>query len=152
MAYKPIPSGQNTRFDTDDATTKTQSSSSTSAPSKEATLSVRARKNLRNPIAGTVEGEESLPSNIAPLIYLDDSEVDQDTARPVKERNTFTRITTYLDDRAQARYVSAFLATLLKTGSPVSPARADYSAVSRLKKVTVTFSPIPHHRRSGTAS
>jgi hypothetical protein len=65
------------------------------------------RKNLRNPAAGTVEGQESLPANVAELVYPDASSRIEETHRSrLKACNAAAEVKNYLDDRAQARYVS----------------------------------------------
>lgn len=106
MAYKPVTWGEKTQFDLSEALSKTRPSPSTSLPTKDPGLRTRVRKNLRNPVAGTVEGEVALPSNVAPLVYPIASTEGQQSGKSAKARNAITRMTEYLDDRAQARYVS----------------------------------------------
>lgn len=105
MAYKPITFGEKGQFDVDETIAKTQPLHSTSSSTKQS-LPARARKNLRNPVAGTVEGEESLPSNVAPLVYPNASTATEENHNSAKDRNALTRIANYFDDRAQAKYVS----------------------------------------------
>ncbi|KEF54375.1 uncharacterized protein A1O9_09541 [Exophiala aquamarina CBS 119918] len=120
MAYKPVTLGEKTQFDVREAMSRARPSSSTSLSTQEQGFPAHARKNLRNPIAGTVKGEESLPSNVAPLVYPSASTASQESRNSAKERNTITRITKYLDDRAQARYAKESTGDVLSQPSPPS--------------------------------
>lgn len=113
MAYKPITWGEKTPFDISEALSKTRPSPpSTSLPTKDQSFRTRVQKNLRNPVAGTVEGEEALPSNVASFVYpmATSTETQKESGKSAKARNAITRMNDYLDDRAQARYVSTALA------------------------------------------
>ena len=107
MAYTPLKVNQNTQLDVDEAMFNAQLPPSTLSSTKEQNFPERARRNLRNPVAGTIEGEESLPSNVAPLVYPNESTTAQESRRPANEKNVIKRVNNYLDNRAQARYVSA---------------------------------------------
>lgn len=104
MAYKPITWGERAQFDIREAIPRAGPLPSTSSSTKEQSFPARARKNLRNPVAGTVEGKDGLPSNVAPLVYH--AATQESSSRTAKERNVMKRVANYLDDRAQARYVS----------------------------------------------
>lgn len=113
MAYKPIAFGEKAQFDVAEAIPTDQSVHPTSMSTKEQPLPTRAKKNLRNPVAGTTEGEESLPSNIAPLIHPNSSNAKLESGESAKERNGLNRLANYFDDRASARYVSVFPCCML---------------------------------------
>ncbi|KAI1322412.1 hypothetical protein F5Y16DRAFT_41407 [Xylariaceae sp. FL0255] len=121
MAYKPITWGETTQFDVDEAVSGAKPSSSASqSTTKEQTLPARARRNLRNPEAGTIEGQENLPSNVAPLVYPDARDATSKTDKPATGRNAMTRIANYFDDRAQARYAKENTGDILTQPTPPS--------------------------------
>lgn len=62
----------------------------------------KVAKNLRNPFSATTEGEQHLPSEIAPLIFSEDEDKE---AMPKKEK-PWEKMNSYLDKRARARYAS----------------------------------------------
>ncbi|KAK5064776.1 hypothetical protein LTR84_000610 [Exophiala bonariae] len=106
MAYTPIKLGANAHFDVGEAIPREQPLPSTSLLLKEQT--------------GTVEGEESLPSNVAPLVYPTKFIAVQEDPKSTKSRNTVERVTEYLDDRAQARYAKESKGDVLSQPSPPS--------------------------------
>jgi len=106
MAYNPVPLGEKAQFDADEAILKAQTSASTSLSTNEQSFPTRARKNLRNPVAGTVEGEAGLPTSVAPLVYPGATTATQAGPETATGRNAMKRIANYFDQRAQARYVS----------------------------------------------
>jgi hypothetical protein len=59
-------------------------------------------KNLRNPFSATTEGEQNLPSEIAPLIFSDDDE----SVEMKRKEKPWNKLNDYFDKRARARYVS----------------------------------------------
>ncbi|KAJ5569152.1 hypothetical protein N7450_011638 [Penicillium hetheringtonii] len=61
----------------------------------------KVAKNLRNPFSTTTEGEQNLPSEIAPLIFSD----DEDGNSQMKEK-PWDKLNDYFDRRARARYAS----------------------------------------------
>lgn len=63
----------------------------------------KVKKNLRNPFSATTEGEQNLPSEIAPLIFSDDE--DEKVQMKMKEK-PWDKLNDYFDKRARARYVS----------------------------------------------
>jgi hypothetical protein len=65
----------------------------------------KVRKNLRNPFSATTEGEHNLPPEIAPLIFSDDEDENENTETRKKAR-PWDRMNNYFDNRARARYVS----------------------------------------------
>ena len=110
MAYKPVALGGKAQFDVRDAISRAPPSPSmplsTTTKKQKQSFPARARTNLRNPVAGTVEGEENLPSSVAPLVYPNASTATHASRKSAEERSAITRINNYFDDRAQARYVS----------------------------------------------
>lgn len=64
-----------------------------------------AKRNFRDPLAGTAQGEESLPDDVAKLVYPDESGEHRSPGKEEKKRKAFTRLNDYFDRRAQARYV-----------------------------------------------
>ena len=111
MAYTPVNFGGQAQSDIDEATISAQLLPSESSSTEDQSLTKRARKNLRDPIAVKVNGEDNLPSNVAPLVYA----ADEDNAKSAK--NFMTRINSYLDGRAQAKYVSLLVSVEAYTGT-----------------------------------
>lgn len=66
-------------------------------------LPEKVTKNLRNPISATTEGEQNLPSEIAPLIFSDD---EGEKIEMKKKEKPWNKLNDYFDKRARARYVS----------------------------------------------
>jgi hypothetical protein len=62
----------------------------------------KVAKNLRNPFSVNTEGEQNLPSEIAPLIFSNDK--DEKFQMKEKERS-WDKLNGYFDKRARARYV-----------------------------------------------
>jgi hypothetical protein len=110
MAYNPIPLGNTAQIDIDEATANALASASSAT--NEQSLATRARKNLRKPVAGTVEGEAGLPASVAPLVYPDASTATQAGREAPTGRKATTRIASYFDRRAQARYVGSLFLSI----------------------------------------
>ncbi|KAJ9607130.1 hypothetical protein H2200_008202 [Cladophialophora chaetospira] len=141
MTYTPFALGAKEQFDIDEAVS---GAPSPSLSTKEQSFVERARKNLRNPVAGTVEGEERLPPNVAPLVHPAVSAATQDSPRLAKQRNAITRITNYLDDRAQARYVSIFSVPALRvSGDTWRPLRLIIVLQAKESKGDILSQPSP---------
>ncbi len=99
MSYNPLGTGKGeapTSVSADEAQPLSQGQRSTFR---------RAKQNLRNPVSGMVDGEERLPPEVAPLIYVDGSDSNSAGADPEKKRSAMKRLNNYFDHRAQARYV-----------------------------------------------
>lgn len=104
MAYNPIATGAKGQLDDAEAINKSQASSSLSKRS----LPGRALKKLRSPVVGTAQGQESLPPNVATLVYPGSTAKSQIPGEP-KKKNAMKRLDNYFDQRAQARYVSIWI-------------------------------------------
>ena len=97
MSYKPIATDKKAKVDPALAMLDHEPSSSGSGfPSK-------AKRNLRNPLAGVSHGEESLPDSVARLVFPTKSNESEGTN---KKKKVFSKLNNYFDQRAQARYVS----------------------------------------------
>ena len=103
MSYNPIAVGAKGVPDEADAVSNALSSSS---PTSKQPFTTRVKKNLRNPVAATAEGEDSLPTSTAPLVYLETSAMPRSPGEPKQKQKLGDRLNTYFDKRAQARYVS----------------------------------------------
>lgn len=102
MCYNPIA------LEPKDPPGEVDAVSKAAAPSFKPAFASRAKRNLRNPVAATVEGEENLPANTAPLIYLEKTRTDKarSDADSGEKQRIGDRLNKYSDKRAQARYVS----------------------------------------------
>jgi hypothetical protein len=107
MAYNPVAADKKEKVD------DTQIVSKLVPPSSGRGLSARAKRNLRDPVAGTAEGEENLPATVAPLVYPDYYVKNRSPGEQEKKRNKITRLNDYFDRRAQARYVSVVLRSIV---------------------------------------
>ncbi|QGI82561.1 hypothetical protein CEK25_009290 [Fusarium fujikuroi] len=94
MSYSPISTINKERVDPAQAMLKLESTSATSS---------KAKRNLRNPLAGVSHGEEDLPDSVATLIY---PTIERTTPDTDKKRTVFAKLNDYFDQRAQARYAS----------------------------------------------
>ena len=63
----------------------------------------KVAKNLRNPFTATTEGEQNLPAEVAPLIFLRE---EDDEAQFNNKSKPWAKVNDYLDKRARARYAS----------------------------------------------
>ncbi|KAF5700761.1 hypothetical protein FGLOB1_10553 [Fusarium globosum] len=94
MSYSPISTVNKERVDPAQAMLKRESTSTTSS---------KAKRNLRNPLAGVSHGEEDLPDSVATLIY---PTVERTTPNTGKKKTVFAKLNDYFDQRAQARYLT----------------------------------------------
>ncbi|KAB8070022.1 hypothetical protein BDV29DRAFT_181698 [Aspergillus leporis] len=111
MAYNPVAADKKEKVD------DTQIVSKLVPPSSGRGLSARAKRNLRDPVAGTAEGEENLPATVAPLVYPDYYVKNRSPGEQEKKRNKITRLNDYFDRRAQARYATESKEDVLSTPS-----------------------------------
>lgn len=104
MSYNPIPLGIAGEAGDADAVSNAISSSS---PTSKQPFIAKAKKNLRNPVAGTAEGEDNLPTSTAPLIYPETHVGGTSPSQDPKQKQKLgERLNNYFDKRSQARYVS----------------------------------------------
>ncbi|OAL30796.1 hypothetical protein AYO22_01416 [Fonsecaea multimorphosa] len=118
MSYNPIAMGTQSAREDPDALSKALLSSS---PTSKQKLTARAKKNLRNPIAATAEGEENLPTSTAPLIYPETIGVEKPRSpgEPEQKQKLGDRLNQYFDKRAQARYAKESNRDILSNPQPV---------------------------------
>lgn len=105
MAYRPGIRAEEQQLKVGEAISRVQPSSSMPSSVGKQNFPALAKRNLRDPVAGVVKQEENLPSNVAELVYPV-APTSEQASSSKKKRNAMARITNYLDDRAQARYVS----------------------------------------------
>lgn len=129
MSYNPIALEKKDAPDEVDAVSKAVSTSPKPA------FASRAKRNLRNPVAATVEGEENLPAVTAPLVYLDKTNTDESRSggNPGEKQKIGDRLNKYFDKRAQARYVSGVLDN---QSFPENVTLTDANVDTRPKKAT----------------
>ncbi|KIW19491.1 hypothetical protein PV08_00063 [Exophiala spinifera] len=115
MCYNPIA------LEKKDAPEEIDAVSKAISPSLKPSFGGRARRNLRDPVAATVEGEENLPANTAPLVYLEktESEDPHSDANSREKQNIGDRLNKYFDKRAQARYAKESNGDILSNPEPV---------------------------------
>lgn len=99
VAYNPL--SQKQQEDTD-ATIKELSTSADPGTTQNKWPKT-VKKNLRNPFSATTDGEQNLPSEIAPLTF---SENEPESDQMGKQEKPWDRLNNYFDKRARARYVS----------------------------------------------
>ncbi|KIW23398.1 uncharacterized protein PV07_11599 [Cladophialophora immunda] len=118
MSYNPITMAPKSAGDDPDAVSKALLSSSSTSKQ---TLTARTKKNLRNPVAATAEGEDSLPTSTAPLIYPETIGVDRPRSpgEPEQKQKLGARLNQYFDKRAQARYAKESNGDILSNPEPV---------------------------------
>ncbi|KIW48617.1 hypothetical protein, variant [Exophiala oligosperma] len=114
MSYNPIALEKKDAPDEVDAVSKAVSTSPKPA------FASRAKRNLRNPVAATVEGEENLPAVTAPLVYLDKTNTDESRSggNPGEKQKIGDRLNKYFDKRAQARYAKESNGDILSNPEP----------------------------------
>ncbi|KAJ5198549.1 uncharacterized protein N7498_007666 [Penicillium cinerascens] len=99
VTYNPLPRQQQ-----EDINTSINRASASGAPGPSRNKwPEKVKKNLRNPFSAAAEGEENLPSEIAPLIFSDDE--DKNVQMKKKEK-PWDKLNDYFDKRARARYAS----------------------------------------------
>ncbi|PWN86779.1 hypothetical protein FA10DRAFT_263046 [Acaromyces ingoldii] len=99
MSYDPIAMEQKESVEEVDAISRSMLPESSSESRSK--LMDRAKRNLRNPVAATTEGEGNLPSKAAALVYRDEQKSASPNGSDIKK---VFRLNNYLDRRAQARY------------------------------------------------
>jgi hypothetical protein len=99
MAYSPIATDKKAKVNDANAVSKNE------PPLTGSNFPATVRRNFRDPLAGTAQGEESLPDTVATLVYPDVSGERRSPGKEQKKRKPFTRLNDYFDRRAQARYV-----------------------------------------------
>ncbi|EXJ69488.1 uncharacterized protein A1O5_07524 [Cladophialophora psammophila CBS 110553] len=115
MSYNPIAMGTKGVRDADVISNALSSSSLTSRQ----TLTARAKKNLRNPVAATAEGEDSLPPTTARLVYPETSATETRRSPGEPKQKLGDRVNRYFDKRAQARYAKESNGDILSSREPV---------------------------------
>ncbi|CEJ56786.1 hypothetical protein PMG11_02984 [Penicillium brasilianum] len=98
VTYNPLPQQQQEDIKT---SIKRPSAGGASGPSR-SKWPEKVTKILRNPSSATTEGEQNLPSEIAPLIFSDDDE----NFEIKKKEKPWNKLNGYFDKRARARYAS----------------------------------------------
>ena len=99
VTYNPLPQQQQEDINT---SISRPSASGASGPSQ-SKWPEKVTKNFRNPFSATTEGEQNLPSEIAPLIFSDD---EDENDQMKKKDKPWDKLNDYFDKRARARYVS----------------------------------------------
>ncbi|OAP63363.1 hypothetical protein AYL99_02590 [Fonsecaea erecta] len=118
MSYNPIAMGPKKTGDDANGLSKALLSSS---PTSKQTLGARAKKNLRNPVAATAEGEDNLPACTAPLVYPETAATGtaDSPGEPKPKQKLGDRVNKYFDQRAQARYAKESKGDILSNPEPV---------------------------------
>lgn len=98
VAYNPLAQQQQEDIDT----SISRSSAKGNPDLSRSKWPEKVAKNLRNPFSVTIEGEQNLPPEIAPLTFPN----DEDEEFQMKEkRKPWNKLNIYFDKRARARYV-----------------------------------------------
>ncbi|KAJ5305639.1 uncharacterized protein N7443_005299 [Penicillium atrosanguineum] len=99
VTYNPLAQQQQKEI----STSISRPSASGASGSSRSKWPGKVTKNLRNPFSATTEGEQNLPSEIAPLIFSDNE--DEKVQMKMKEK-PWDKLNDYYDKRARARYAS----------------------------------------------
>ncbi|KAJ6000789.1 hypothetical protein N7481_001198 [Penicillium waksmanii] len=99
VAYNPLPQQQQEDINT----SMVKSSASANPGPSQSKWPNKVKQNLRNPFSATTEGEQNLPSEIAPLTFFDD---EAESDKIGKKEKPWDKLNNYFDKRARARYVT----------------------------------------------
>ena len=99
LKHNPVPEKEQEDIDA----MITASSSTINSKVSKTKWQEKLKTNLRNPFSATTEGENNLPSEVAPLIF---AEQDNEVQQPKTKGTLWNDVNRYLDKRARAIYAS----------------------------------------------